>query len=63
MITEGQPGSSAADQAISPNDFRQLPAHCGQRRHVTGGSTVVLFGGGMRRGAVSGKTGPGILRT
>jgi hypothetical protein len=54
MITEGQPGSSAADQAISPKDFRQLPAHCGQHRHVTGGSTVVLFGGGMRRGAVSG---------
>jgi hypothetical protein len=56
MITEGQPGSSAADQASSPKDFLQLPAHYGQHRHFTGGSTVVLFGGGMRRGAVYGKT-------
>jgi hypothetical protein len=56
MITEGQPGSDAKDQASSPKDFLQLPAHYGQHRHFTGGSTVVLFGGGMRRGAVYGKT-------
>jgi len=56
MITEGQPGSEAKDQASSPKDFLKLPAHYGQHRHFTAGSSVVLFGGGMKRGAVYGKT-------
>ncbi len=56
MITEGQPGSTANDQAKSPKDFLQKPEHYGQHRHFTGGSTVVLFGGGMKRGFVYGKT-------
>ncbi|NBU41078.1 MAG: DUF1501 domain-containing protein [Planctomycetia bacterium] len=56
MITEGQPGSTASDQANSPKDFLQLPNHYGQHRHFTGGSTVVLFGGGVKRGFVHGKT-------
>jgi len=56
MITEGQPGSTANDQAGSPKDFLQKPEHYGQHRHFTGGSTVVLFGGGMKRGFVYGKT-------
>jgi hypothetical protein len=56
MITEGQPGSTAADQASSPKDFLQLPNHYGQHRHFTAGSTVVLFGGGVRKGFVYGKT-------
>jgi hypothetical protein len=56
MITEGQPGSKANDQANSPKDFLQKPNHYGQHRHFTGGSTVVLFGGGMKRGFVYGRT-------
>jgi hypothetical protein len=56
MITEGQPGSTAADQAQSPKDFLQLPEHYGQHRHFTGGSTVAVFGGGVRRGFVHGRT-------
>ena len=56
MITEGQPGSKASDQASSPKDFLQLPNHYGQHRHFTGGSTVVLFGGGVKKGFVYGKT-------
>ena len=56
MITEGQPGSKANDQANSPKDFLQLPNHYGQHRHFTGGSSVVLFGGGMKKGFVYGKT-------
>jgi hypothetical protein len=56
MITEGQPGSDAKDQASSPKDFLQKPEHYGQHRHFTGGSTVVLFGGGMKRGFVHGRT-------
>jgi arylsulfatase A-like enzyme len=57
MIIEGKPGgANAADQASSPKDFLQVPNHYGQHRHFTGGSTVVLFGGGMKRGFVYGKT-------
>ena len=56
MITEGQPGSTATDQAKSPKDFLQEPSHYGQHRHFTGGSTVALFGGGVKRGFVYGKT-------
>ena len=56
MIVEGRPGSSANDQANSPKDFLQQPNHYGQHRHFTGGSTVVLFGGGVRKGFVYGKT-------
>ena len=56
MITEGQPGSNANDQARSPKDFLQKPEHYGQHRHFTGGSSVVLFGGGVKRGFVYGKT-------
>ncbi|MFM8579808.1 MAG: DUF1501 domain-containing protein [Planctomycetaceae bacterium] len=57
MIIEGKPGGAdAGDQANSPKDFLQLPNHYGQHRHFTGGSTVVLFGGGVKRGFVYGKT-------
>jgi len=56
MITEGQPGSTANDQASSPKDFLQKPEHYGQHRHFTGGSSVVLFGGGVKRGFVHGRT-------
>jgi len=57
MIIEGKPGgANAGDQASSPKDFLQSPNHYGQHRHFTGGSTVVLFGGGMKRGFVYGRT-------
>ena len=57
MIIEGRPGGAdAGDQAGSPKDFLQKPNHYGQHRHFTGGSTVVMFGGGMKRGFVYGKT-------
>ncbi|MCE2725623.1 MAG: DUF1501 domain-containing protein [Planctomycetaceae bacterium] len=57
MIIEGKPGGApAGDQANSPKDFLQEPRHYGQHRHFTGGSTVVLFGGGVKKGFVYGKT-------
>jgi uncharacterized protein (DUF1501 family) len=57
MIIEGRPGGAdAGDQAKSPKDFLHEPNHYGQHRHFTGGSTVVMFGGGMKRGFVYGKT-------
>jgi hypothetical protein len=57
MIIEGTPGGAdAGDQANSPKDFLQKPNHYGQHRHFTGGSTVVMFGGGVKKGFVYGKT-------
>ena len=56
MITEGQPGSNANDPSTLPKDFLEKPEHYGQHRHFTGGSTIVMFGGGVKRGFVYGKT-------
>ena len=58
MIVEGVPGSSARDQSRARSDTLQDPKHYGLHRHFTGGSSVVLFGGGMRRGFVYGATAP-----
>ena len=56
MIIEGKPGSNAKDQATAPTDVITEMKHYGQHRHFTAGSSVVMFGGGMRRGFVYGKT-------
>ena len=56
MIIEGVPGSSARDQARVRGDFLDSMKHYGQHRHFTGGSTVMMFGGGMKQGFVYGKT-------
>lgn len=56
MLIEGRPGSNARDQATAPTDIIQEMKHYGQHRHYTAGSSVVMFGGGMRRGHVHGAT-------
>jgi hypothetical protein len=56
MIIEGVPGSSARDQASFQGDVVQELKHYGQHRHFTGGSSVLLFGGGIKRGLVYGET-------
>jgi len=56
MIMEGKPGSNAQDQATEKVDVIQEMKHYGQHRHFTAGSSVVMFGGGMKRGFVYGKT-------
>tara|TARA_R110002049_G_scaffold285698_1_gene466778 strand:- start:203545 stop:204990 length:1446 start_codon:yes stop_codon:yes gene_type:complete len=55
-IMEGQPGSNANDQATHKVDEVSEPTHYGLHRHFTGGTSVVMFGGGMKRGFVYGKT-------
>jgi len=55
MIMEGQPGSNAADQAEKVDRMTEMK-HYGLHRHFTGGSSVVLWGGGMKKGFVYGKT-------
>ncbi len=56
MMIEGVPGSTATDQATVKSDTLELPTHYGLHRHFTGGSSVVMFGGGMKKGHVHGAT-------
>ena len=57
-IMEGQPGSTAADQARFKVDTVTEMKHYGLHRHFTGGTSVVMFGGGMKRGFLYGATAP-----
>ncbi len=58
MIIEGVPGSEAKDQATFKTDTLQEMKHYGLHRHFTGASSVVLFGGGMKRGFLYGESAP-----
>ena len=58
MLIEGVPGSSAKDQATFKVDTLQEPKHYGLHRHFTGASSVVMFGGGMKRGFLYGESAP-----
>lgn len=57
-LIEGQPGSDARDQATEKVDVVSEMKHYGLHRHFTGGSSVVMFGGGMKKGFVYGATAP-----
>jgi hypothetical protein len=56
MLIEGRPGSTANDQATEKVDAFQEMKHYGQHRHFTGGSCVVMWGGGVKRGFLYGET-------
>ena len=56
MLIEGRPGSTANDQATEKVDRFQALKHYGQHRHFTGGSCVVMWGGGVKRGFLYGET-------
>jgi hypothetical protein len=58
MLIEGVPGSVAKDQATEKTDIIKELKHYGQHRHFTGGTSVLMFGGGMKRGFVYGETAP-----
>ena len=55
-LIEGVPGSTAQDQSTAKSDTLEEPKHYGLHRHFTGGTSVVMFGGGMKRGFVYGAT-------
>ena len=57
-ILEGKPGSDARDQATFKVERVTEPKHYGLHRHFTGGTSVVMFGGGMKRGHLYGATAP-----
>ena len=54
-ITEGKVGKEVRDQANTP-DVMSAPEHYGMHRHFTAAGSVVIFGGGIKKGAVYGKT-------
>jgi uncharacterized protein (DUF1501 family) len=54
-ITEGKVGKEVKDQATTPA-VMQEPKHYGMHRHFTAAGSVVLFGGGIKKGTVYGKT-------
>lgn len=56
MLMEGGPGSEARDQAKHRGDTVEELGHYGQHRHFTSGSSVLMFGGGMKKGHLHGAT-------
>lgn len=56
MIIEGVPGSNARDQSRARTDVLKEMKHYGLHRHFTGGTSVVMFGGGTKAGYVHGRT-------
>ncbi len=55
-LIEGVPGSKASDQTTHPTDVLKEPKHYGLHRHFTGGTNVLMFGGGLKKGFVYGAT-------
>jgi hypothetical protein len=55
-IMEGKPGSNANDQATFKVERLEEMKHYGLHRHFTAGTSVVLFGGGVKKGFVYGET-------
>jgi hypothetical protein len=55
-LIEGVPGSKATDQATAPTEVLKEAKHYGLHRHFTGGTSVVMWGGGMKRGYLHGAT-------
>jgi Protein of unknown function (DUF1501) len=58
MMIEGVPGSTASDQSRAKTDVMKEPIHYGLHRHFTGSGSVLIFGGGFKRGLVYGETAP-----
>lgn len=55
MVTEGKPGKTVKDQVDVPEVMTETK-HYGMHRHFTDAGSVLLFGGGMKRGFLYGKT-------
>ncbi len=55
MMTEGKPDNQVKNQVVVP-DVVTEPKHYGMHRHFTDAGSVLLFGGGVKKGFVYGKT-------
>src|SRR5262249_40869916 len=56
-LVEGKPERRVPDQVEQPAVINELKFY-GMHRHFTGASSVLLFGGGARKGLLYGKTAP-----
>jgi hypothetical protein len=55
-LTEGKVGKEVRDQAINIPDVMTEPRHYGMHRHFTAAGSILMFGGGIKKGFVYGKT-------
>ena len=55
-LTEGKVGKEVKDQAINIPSVMSEPRHYGMHRHFTAAGSVLMFGGGIKKGFVYGKT-------
>ncbi len=55
MMTEGKPDKKVKDQVEVPERIED-PKHYGMHRHFTDAGCVLLFGGGIKRGFLYGRT-------
>lgn len=56
MMIEGVPGSKAQDQSRAKTDVLKEKIHYGLHRHFTGSGSVLMFGGGVKKGFLYGET-------
>jgi len=55
MMTEGKADKPVKDQVIVPDVITQ-PKYYGMHRHFTGAGSILLFGGGVKKGFLYGRT-------
>ncbi|MEX0779063.1 MAG: DUF1501 domain-containing protein [Balneolales bacterium] len=55
MVLEGRPDAAVQDQVDVPDVMENL-SHYGLHRHFTDGCSMLMFGGGIKKGNIYGKT-------
>lgn len=55
MLIEGRPGAAVKDQVDVPETIEDLK-HYGMHRHFTDGASLLMWGGGVKKGFVYGET-------
>lgn len=55
MMVEGRPGLKVQEQVQQPDVIHEIKNY-GMHRHFTDGASILMFGGGIKKGQVYGKT-------
>lgn len=55
MLMEGRPGQTVRDQVQVPDRVEELK-HYGMHRHFTDGCSILMWGGGVKKGHIHGET-------
>ncbi len=55
MLMEGRPGQTVRDQVKVPDRVEELK-HYGMHRHFTDGCSILMWGGGIKKGHIHGET-------